>query len=111
MKDLTCFEPKFKTLGGYLRGYERPQTLEDVLKDISEKTHISVELIKSKSRVREIAEARMFYFVRAKMLLPMYSLKKIGGLVNRTHCTVMWGIDQVNEIPSLRKKYIELFGI
>jgi len=41
----------------------------------------------------------------------MYSLKKIGWLVNRTHWTVMWGIDQVNEIPSLRKKYIELFGI
>ena len=110
MKEITCFEPKFKTLAGYIRGNDS-LTLKDILSEVSYKTGVSEELIKSRIKKRKVVEARMFYFVRAKEVLPQISKRAIGKSINRKHSTVIWGMKQVNDIIELRKRYKELFGI
>lgn len=115
MKDLTIFEPPFKTLVGFIRGYEKRSTTRDedrilfyTLQNVAEKTNISDALIISQCRKREISEARSIFCKAARM--QKVSLRKIGAYVGIKHSTVIHGCHNVDEIPSLRKKYNELFA-
>jgi chromosomal replication initiator protein len=102
-------EPRFRTLIGYLTGKEAI-TVEDILKDVAEKNNISVELITSRTRKREVVEARHIYCYRAKTGFKFFSLNDIGQAIYRDHSTVIAGIHNVQNIPSLNKKYHELYG-
>ena len=110
MKDLTFFEPKYKTLIGYLTGIEKAQSINDVLIQVIERTKITPDQIASKSHEWNYSEPRFFYCYKAKKEFPQVSNKAIGKLVNRDHSSVTHAIKQISNVPTLRAKYIELFG-
>jgi chromosomal replication initiator protein len=66
---------------------------EEILKIVSEVSGIPVEAIKTKSKKREIVEARHAYFLISLYLkdkgLTNSILKDIGAIVNRDHVTVI----------------------
>jgi len=80
--------------------------ITDILKEVSMKSRISIELLKGKARDREIVEARQFYFARCRDKTKS-SLTRIGSLVNRDHATVLYGIRVVNN--TLYKDYLRFF--
>ena len=84
--------------------YEHYNFLMEILRDVSKKTGVSMELLQSKSRDREITDARFIYFRRAKERTK-YSLKRIGMEVNRDHATVLHGIKEANETDQVIELY------
>jgi len=82
--------------------------LEAILKEVSDVTGISICDLNSRSRIREIAEARQFYFKRARVLTTAGS-GMIGSLVGRDHATVLYGIKVVDNVREVRIKYKKLF--
>jgi len=91
-------------------GKESNMSLIEIMKDVCKKCEISIIVVQSKSRKREIVEARHFYFKRAKELTKA-SFEAIGKEAgNRDHATVMHGIKTVNTIFELQTKYWVLFG-
>jgi hypothetical protein len=109
MKDLTQFEPKYRTLVGYLKR-DNPHTLNNILTDVSARMNVSTDAIKGKSRKREIVEARHIYCNRA-YVLTKNTEEEIGSFININHSTVSSGANNVETIPSLRAKYKEYFGV
>ena len=83
-------------------------TLNDILTTVISKTGIKKDLIKSDTRVREIVEARYFYYKRAKKCTHS-TLESIGRLVNRDHAGVLHGIRMVDECKEINDRYNELF--
>jgi hypothetical protein len=83
--------------------------LYNILKDVSIKTNISVDVMKGKSRKREVVEARQLFFKRAKEITNL-SLSKIGSRLNRDHSTVLYGIKTVNNLKSLSERYDVYFN-
>jgi len=79
---------------------------ENALKLISEYSEISIEDIKSKSRVRKITDARKIYLTFCWEYLGRHSLSEIGATVNRTHATVLYSIETV---PNILEKEYERF--
>jgi len=88
--------------------YGRSAGLGSILIEVASVMQVSIELLKSKTRERDIAVARQIYFKRAK-LFTKASLSKIGAMVNRDHATVIHGINVVDECPTVRDRYEELF--
>lgn len=82
--------------------------LSGVLLEVSQAAKIPVEILKLKTRKREIVEARQIYFVRAK-LFTTASLAVIGRLVGKDHATVLHGIKVVNNVIELKRKYDDWF--
>lgn len=81
-------------------------SLRSILVDVSKKTGISIENLKSRWRFREFVDARYIYFKRAKELLNgSETLNSIGNLVNRDHATVLYGIEQVDNVKELQMQY------
>lgn len=83
--------------------------LPDILSDVSLRTGISIEAIRSRSRLREVVEARHFFFARARELT-LNSLICIGKFVGKDHSTVVHGVSNVRNIYQLSEKYCRLFG-
>lgn len=79
-------------------------SLERILYEVSKLTGIPVEYFRSKTRQRNICEARQIYFKRAREMT-CKTLYEIGALVNRDHATVMNGIKIVNDVKELRERY------
>lgn len=88
-------------------------TPEEILEIISRNCNVTIEDIMSKTRVREIAEARQLfcYVIREKF---GYPLSKVGRLVNRDHATAIHSIkahkdryDVLRDYRELTKKVIE----
>ena len=103
-------EPRFRTLIGFLTGREKDETLDEILTSVSKKTKVSEDDIKSKSRKREVVEARHIFCYLAKASYKIFTLNDIGQTVSRDHSTVSSSIQNVQNIPSLNKKYHELYG-
>ena len=84
--------------------------LKSVFKEVISRMDIPENVFISKTRKREIVEARQIYFKRAKVLTSA-SLTEIGSMVvNGDHATVLHGINQVDTVPSLKRLYAELFN-
>jgi hypothetical protein len=83
-------------------------TLADVLMSVSQKTKIPYADMFLKTRRREIVEARQIYFKRAKEMTNE-TFQRIGEFVNKDHATVMYGIDQVNDVKELSARYNSYF--
>lgn len=86
----------------------KSKSLASILKYVSEKVEIPVEILKMKTRKREIVEARQFFFVEAKEQTKE-SLARIGAFVGKDHATVVHGIKTVNNTVEVKEKYEELF--
>lgn len=83
--------------------------LESILRDVSIKEKIPIDMLKSLSHVRKVADARHIYFKRAKELTGNTN-EKIGSIVNRDHSTVTHGIKNINNIKELKKRYEYYFN-
>jgi hypothetical protein len=106
MKDLTQFEPKYRTLIGYLTGVET-ETLEDILFNVGKFTGISIVAMRGKSQKREIVEARHIYCKAAKSFKAYHTLEQIGSLIGFDHSSVLYAVKQVETVPTLKKGYEE----
>jgi hypothetical protein len=87
--------------------YADPQS---VLEEVSGITGIPIDVLKMKTRKREIVTARFFYFKRAK-LFTKASLQEIGNLVGKDHATVMHGLYVVDNVHEVKAEYNKLFSI
>lgn len=88
--------------------------LSYALNCVSNKTKIPINRILSRTRKREVCEARQFYFKWAREHVKdefgfIMSFDMIGKFICRDHATVMHGIKTVNDVKELREKYEELF--
>jgi chromosomal replication initiator protein len=74
-----------------------------IIRSICFDRNITKTEISSKSRLKEICEARQLsiYFIRKNTELP---LKEIGKLFNRDHATVMHSIQSIENQLSYNKK-------
>jgi len=62
-----------------------------------------------KNRVPDLVFARWCFFYIAKKLYPDISLAKIAYVVNKTHCTAIYGINQINKTPYFNEKFNGFF--
>jgi len=93
----------------YPKEYET--SLADILQEVSEKTKIPIEDLKSSTRKREVVDARDIYYRRAREVCgKMYSLAKIGREVNKDHATVLWGYREACETKEIADQYQEYYG-
>ena len=84
--------------------------LEKILKDVANKLSMSEDIIKSRIRERAYVDARRMYFKRAKEKTNA-TLAEIGALVhNGNHANVAYHIKEVDKVPSLKRKYNEMFN-
>ena len=84
--------------------------LKSVLKDVSKKTGISLDALRSKMRMRGIVDARYVYYRRAKELTKKkYSHAKIGSLVNKDHATVTSGLKHAYNTREVIELYNKCF--
>ena len=111
MKDLTQFDPSFKTLIGFLTGKESSKDekiiMSLLLSEVSAKTGIPESDIMRRTRKREITEARHIFFKAARV--QGITFENIGCFAGVGYATVMHGCNNVDEIPSLRKKYNDIY--
>jgi hypothetical protein len=84
-------------------------SLPRILQDVSERTKIPLEELQSKTRKREVVDARFIYYYRAKKCTTQ-SLRCIGLPVGADHATVLHGIKETIETKEVRDKYIECYG-
>jgi len=84
-------------------------SLEKIISRVIWKTKISQADFFSRSQFRYMVEARQFYFKLARDNTKA-SLKEIGSMVlHGNHANVLYGIKQVETVPSLKDKYYKLF--
>jgi len=71
--------------------------LDDLLKDVSEYTGISIENLKSKSRDRPFVYARNLFCFAAKAIYQHAGTTAIGKIINRDHATVLHSLRMAND--------------
>ena len=104
METMTIIKTTSRANGRIEKYVEHFSLLKSILIDVSRKTGIKIELLQSKSREREVVDARFVYFRRAKEI-GRFSLARIGREVNKDHATVLHGIYEAKET----KPVIELY--
>ena len=82
--------------------------LNSILMDVCYRTGISLRLIKSKLRWREVVDARSIYYLRAKKLTKC-TLQTIGEAVKRDHATVLHGLVEANRVKEIQELYNKLY--
>lgn len=97
-----------KKLPGSTRKYVTD--LKKILEDVSDKTGIAIETLKSDWRKREVVDARFLYYRLAKENTKNNSLTRIGSLVNRDHATVTSGLKQAYSVRELIEQFDRYFG-
>ena len=82
-------------------------TPEEILEIVSKNCNVSVGDILSKTRIREIVEARQLfcYIIRERF---GYPLSKVGRMVNRDHATAIYSIKSHKDRCDVLRDYREL---
>lgn len=75
-----------------------------ILRDVSRRTGISLEQLTSKTRKREVVDARFVYFLRCRNITKA-SLASIGLPVGKDHASVLHGIREANKTPQVIELY------
>lgn len=83
--------------------------LSTILKDVAMRTNIPIELLKSRSRKREVCDARYVYFLRAKRITKN-SLARIGQTVGRDHATVHTGLKTARNTREVIELYMNTYN-
>jgi len=84
-------------------------TPDTILLEVCLKTNFSIEAMRSKSRKREIVDARYVYYRRCRELTRA-SLAEIGRPVCRDHATVLHGCTEANNIKAVMDLYNKIYG-
>ena len=103
-----------------LKSQTKILTPQEIIEIVSEEYELPVSVVCSKSRYRNIVEARMVtaYLLRSDRYLSL-SLKQIGRLLgNRDHTTVMHAIQLIENlmdvepvlVDKVRKTFIKVYG-
>jgi chromosomal replication initiation ATPase DnaA len=71
--------------------------LEQLLKDVSDYTGISIENLKSKNRDRPYVYARNLFCFAAKAIYQHVGTTAIGRIINRDHATVLHSLRMAND--------------
>jgi len=96
-----------KKLPGNTRKYITD--LKKILEDVSDKTGIAIETLKSDWRKREVVDARFLYYRLAKERTKE-SLARIGEYVNKNHTTVLFGLKHAYNTREVIEQYDRYFG-
>lgn len=80
-----------------------------ILYEVSSKTGFTIEELQSRTRNRDIVDARFVYFRRAKEKTKS-TFKAIGYLVGKDHASVMHGIREAYENNAVVKLYERCYG-
>ena len=83
--------------------------LENILEEVADKTRIPIDDLKSRSRARDVADARFVYYRRSREITKE-PLSKIGRLVNRDHATVLSGINEALSTREVATLYERCYG-
>lgn len=81
-------------------------SLYDILTYVSYHSGVPIDVLKSRTRTRDIVILRQYYCAKANELTKN-SLGKIGKLINRDHATVIYAIKVVRD--TIYKDYKEFF--
>lgn len=77
---------------------------ESLFSLIEQHYEISRDMLKSKSRKREVTDLRHIFLVLVKEFTP-YGLAKIGAIVNRDHATVVHSQKKVDRLLETDKEF------
>jgi hypothetical protein len=80
-----------------------------VLLDVCNKTGLTPEALKGKTRKREVVDARHVYFRRCREVTKA-SLSEIGSVVYRDHSTVLHGINEARNNNVVKALYERFYG-
>ena len=80
-----------------------------ILRDVSRRTGIPIEKLTSKTRLREVTDARFVYFRRCREVSKA-SLSQIGLPVGRDHCSVLHGIKEAQKTQQVVNLYNKCYG-
>lgn len=82
--------------------------LPHILHQVSKMTGISIEELKSRSRKRDVADARFVYYRHARATTKE-TLNRIGQLVKRDHSGVVHGIREAQKVKEVKELYKRCF--
>lgn len=94
-----------RVIGNAIKKIEKPKISTEIIAEkVCEYYHIPAEAIQSKSRKREIVQARQIAMYLAKQLTDS-SLSKIGTILgNKNHATVLHGCKTIQELIEVDKQ-------
>jgi chromosomal replication initiation ATPase DnaA len=72
------------------------KTIEEIEKVVCKIYEIDITLFKSKTRIREVVDARKAFYYMVRRLKPKTSLSSIGRYLNQHHATVLHGVNMCN---------------
>lgn len=75
-----------------------------ILRDVSRRTGIPLNLLTSKTRKREVVDARFVYFLRCRNITKA-SLASIGLPVGKDHASVLHGMREATKTPQVIELY------
>lgn len=90
-------------LSNYVKISRRQVNFELIAEHVSSYYGIKSDMLFTKSRKREISDARQMIMYLAKKLTNM-SLKAIGARIDRTHATVIYACNSIEERLTLEKQ-------
>ncbi|MCS7073448.1 MAG: chromosomal replication initiator protein DnaA, partial [Bacteroidia bacterium] len=92
-------------LKNFVKNVSRELSIETIMQEVSSYYKVSLELLKDKTRKREIVQARQIAMYFAKNMTKA-SLKTIGAYFGgRDHSTVIHAITTVEDLSSIDKEY------
>lgn len=80
-----------------------------ILRDVSRRTGISVDQLISKTRKREVVDARFVYFLRCRNITKA-SFSSIGLPVGKDHASVLHGVREAGRTPQVIELYNKCYG-
>ncbi len=78
---------------------------ENIIADTARKLGVDMCDIYSKTRKREVVEARQISMWRIKMLYPNFSWREIGDFFSKDHATALHSIRIVNDLMETDKQF------
>ena len=84
-------------------------TLFEIINIVSQKTGISVKIMRSKTRIGEVVRARQYFCTIARHKTTA-SLSRIGSYINRDHASVLHGQKTTRQTIQFAKEFNRLFG-
>lgn len=94
---------------GKVKIYDTEKTPFQILMRVCQKTGFSIQEICSKTRKRDIVDARFVYFRRSREKTGA-SLAVIGELVEKDHASVLHGIKEAQEKREVVTLYNKIYG-
>lgn len=93
----------------YRRTKLKHQSLGFILRDVSQRSGITVAELKSKCRERAFSDVRAVYFRRCRELTK-YSWKRIAEELLRDHATAMHGARLASNCPQIIELYNQIYA-